>query len=329
MSTRRSFLQFSFLAACLAALPLSAAVDAGLVALIPSDATVLTGLNVDTAKSSVYGRYMLSQMTVDDAGFQKFIADTGFDPRRDLSQVVSATWGDNTAAKTVVVGRGSFNPGKIANAAQADGAKLVNYKGVDIVTHAGTGMTGALAFLDATTAVMGYLDAVKAVVDRRGLTTPALPAAVVSRITALASANDGWFLSTVSPATFFTGKIDNPKVGPMLEAGLMQSVVSGSGGLKLTAIGATIGAQAVARSDKDATALADVIRFMASIVQSSQGTSPEAAQFAALLDTMQLNTQGPAMNLQLTIPESTLEKLFMGHGKATRVAELKRANGSN
>ena len=312
MPTRRSFLQLSLLTALAAATTQAASVDSGLLNLAPSDATVLTGLNVDQAKTSLYGRYMLSQMTVDDAGFQKFIADTGFDPRRDLSQIISATSGDTTSSKTVVLGRGNFNSGKIANASQAEGAKLVSYKGVDIIVHNGTDMTGAIAFPDATTALMGHLEAVKAAIDRRGQNSPALPSAVVSRIAALAAANDGWFLSTVSPATFISGKIDSPKAGPMLEAGLMQSVLSGSGGLKFTASGVIIGAQAVARSDKDAAALADVVRFFVNIVQSSRGTSREAAKFADMLDTMQLNTQGPTMSFLLSIPEATLEQLFMG-----------------
>lgn len=324
MSTRRCFLQFSILSVALAAamLPLNAGVDNRLLALVPADATVLTGLNVDSAKASVYGRYMLSQITVDDPDFQKFIADTGFDPRRDLSQVLSATSGDSTSSRTLIAGRGVFNPGKIANAAQADGAKLVNYNGVDMVVHSGTDMTGAIAFLDATTAVLGYVDSVKMAIDRRMVTTPALPAAVVTRITSLSAANDGWFLSTVSPTTFFSGKIDNPKMGPMLDAGLAQSVLSGSGGLKFSATGATIGAQAVARSDKDAQALADVVRFLVNIAQSSQGTSPEAAKFAAMLDSLQVSTQGSAMNVSLNIPEATLEQLFMGthHGAKARIA---------
>ena len=327
MSARRSFLQTTLIAAALAVsatLPRSAAVDSGLLALAPSDATVLSGVNVDSAKHSVYGRYMLSQMTVDDAGFQKFIADTGFDPRRDLSQILSATSGDSTASQTVILGRGVFNPGKIGNVAQAEGAKMLNYKGVDVVVHSGTDMTGAIAFLDATTAVMGHLDAVKKAIDRRGATNAVLPAAVVSRITTLAAANDGWFLSTVSPATFFNGKIDNPKVGGMLEAGLIQSVLSANGGLKFTATGATIAAQTVARSDKDASALADVVRFLVNIVQSSQGTSPEAAKFAGLLDTLQLSTTGATMNLSLSIPESTLEQMFMGgHAKKERIAAVR------
>ena len=69
--------------------------------------------------------------------------------------------------------------------------------------------------------------------------------------------------------------------------------------------------------------MADVVRFLVSIVQSSQGASPDAAKFAALLDSLQLNTQGATMNVSLSIPEATLEQLFMGHGKKERVAGIR------
>jgi len=325
MTTRRSFLHLTLLTALAAGVPTYAGVDSGLLALLPPDATVLSGINVDQAKMSAYGLYMLGQIQIDDAGFQKFIADTGFDPRTDLSQIMSGTSGDATSNRTVILGRGSFNAGKIANAAQADGAKLVNYKGVDMIVHGGTDMTGAFAFLDATTAVMGQVDAVKAVIDRRGQTTPALAPSVVARIVSLASVNDAWFLSTTSPATFFANKVADQKVAPMLEAGMMQSVLAGSGGLKFSANGATITAQAVARSDKDATALADVVRFFVNIVQSNRGTSPQASEFASVLDTIQVTTQGANMNVLLSIPETTLEQMFMGkHSMRTGVAGTHR-----
>jgi hypothetical protein len=171
--------------------------------------------------------------------------------------------------------------------------------------------------------MMGHLDAVKAVIDRRGQMAPGLADSVVARITALGVANDAWFLSITSPAAFFSGKIDNPKVGPILEAGMMQSVLAGSGGLKFSANGATINAQAVARSEKDATAMADVVRFFTNIVQSNRGSSAQAEQFAVVLDNMQVSTQGAYLNLLLTIPEATLEQMFMGKhtsGGAGRVA---------
>jgi hypothetical protein len=319
MLSRRSLLQFALVTGIAAAV--YGAVDPGLLALVPPDATVLAGINVDQAKMSIYGLYMLGQMNVDDAGFQKFINETGFDPRRDLRQILSATSGDATASKTVILGRGNFDASKISTASQAEGAKVSKYNGVDIIVHSGTDMTGALAFLDSTTAIMGHVDAVKAVLDRKGQTMPGLADGVVTRIKTLSVSNDAWFLSITSPAAFFSGKIDNPKVGPILEAGMMQSVVAGSGGLKFSANGATIMAQAVARSEKDASAMADVIRFFTNIVQSNRGSNAQAEQFATVLDNMQISVEGAYMNLLLTIPEATLEQMFMGkHKSANHVA---------
>jgi hypothetical protein len=100
-------------------------------------------------------------------------------------------------------------------------------------------------------------------------------------------------------------------------------VLAGSGGLKFSANGATITAQAVARSEKDASALADVVRFFTNIVQSNRASNPQTEQFATVLDNMQVSVDGAYMNLLLTIPEATLEQMFMGkHKSASHVAEV-------
>jgi hypothetical protein len=61
------------------------AADPGLLRLVMPDAKVIAGIQVDQTKNSVFGQYVLSHMQVDDASFQKFITDTGFDPRHDVS----------------------------------------------------------------------------------------------------------------------------------------------------------------------------------------------------------------------------------------------------
>ena len=47
------------------------------------DAKVVAGLQVDQAKVSPFGQYVLSHMQPDDPRFQKFVSDTGFDPRAE------------------------------------------------------------------------------------------------------------------------------------------------------------------------------------------------------------------------------------------------------
>ncbi len=63
------------------------------------DAKVIAGIQVDQTRNSLFGQYVLSHMQVDDAGFKTFIAQTGFDPRRDVSEIVIASnWESNSAA---------------------------------------------------------------------------------------------------------------------------------------------------------------------------------------------------------------------------------------
>ena len=317
--------------ACVAALAASS-VDSTLLALLPPDSTVVSSVSVAQAKNSTFGQYMLSQMQINDPGYQQFVNDTGFDARHDLTLVMSATTATAadavaTTHKALILGRGNFNIAKITSAAKAQGATIQNYKGVDLIVHAGTDLTGAIAFLDPTTAVMGDVASVQGVVDRRGRSSSTLPANFLAQVSALAAANDAWFVSTVSPTVFFNGKISNPTVGTTLDAGLAQSVLAGSGGLKFTATGAMITGQAVARSPQDASALSDVFKFLVNIAQANRGTSNQAGSFASMLDTLRISSQGSNMNLDLQIPESTLEQLFMGGSSSHRsVASSQRAS---
>jgi hypothetical protein len=306
MMNRRIFLSLS-LAAAGAASSAFAAVDSALLGLIPSDATVVSGVHVEQAKASAFGRFVLNQMQVDDQGFRKFILDTGFDPRRDLGDVMAVTLGSGDKTQVLILGRGVFNPGRIFNTAKQSGGTISNYKGVDILSHEDD---GALAFVDASVALAGNPAAVRAAIDQRG-GTKKLPEAVAKKMQELSAANDAWFYSTVSPGSFFAGKMSNENLGAAMGDGLMQSVEQASGGIKFTGADARINGEATTRSDKDATALADVFRFLAQIMQSGNNKpTGAAADAAALLSKMQITTQGKVMKLSLSIPEDVLERMF-------------------
>src|SRR5277367_1242428 len=108
----------------LAAFPVFAvAADSSLLSLMMPDAKVIAGVEVDTAKNSPFGRFLLSHFQPSDKGFEDFMAQTGFDPRRDVSEVVMASnWQSNTAgSRWLVAAKGSFDLGKITQAVQAHG----------------------------------------------------------------------------------------------------------------------------------------------------------------------------------------------------------------
>ena len=77
--------------------------------------------------------------------------------------------------------------------------------------------------------------------------------------------------------------------------------------------------EALASSDKDATSLSDVIRFLASMAQSST----EAQPIAALLQTLNVTTSGSTLKISLSVPEDQLEAVLnsakAGHVHAEHV----------
>jgi hypothetical protein len=73
-----------------------------------------------------------------------------------------------------------------------------------------------------------------------------------------------------------------------------------------------ISAEIVARSDKDAQALVDVVRFLAGLIQLNREKNATAAEVATLADTLDLKTAGNVMTMSLAIPEATLERIVDG-----------------
>jgi hypothetical protein len=264
-------------------------------------------------------------MQIEEDGFQKFIAETGFDPRRDLSEILVVTNGKTDQNHILVLGKGVFNPAKIMTMAQTQGAGVTNYNGVDLLAHPGKENT-ALAFLDASTALMGGADAVKAAIDRRKQGAP-LPSDVLARVRQLSTDNDAWFMTTGPLSDFFAGKIADPNLSGAMQGNLLQAVLQASGGIKFGQDAIRISGEALTRSEKDATALADVVRFIAGLVQLNKDGNEQAQKIASLLDTMQLTTQASTMKLSLTIPEDLMEKLFVPQDQGPRQAgKRKRAS---
>jgi hypothetical protein len=103
----------------------------------------------------------------------------------------------------------------------------------------------------------------------------------------------------------------DPNMNQAMGGNLLQSVKSASGGVKFLPTGILISGEANTRSDKDATALADVIRFIAGLVAQNKDTNPQAQKAATLLDSLQLSTDASTLKLTLTIPEALAEQLFM------------------
>jgi len=305
-----------------AAVSAMAGVDPALLNLVMPDAQVLMGIQVQQSESSPLGQYLLSQVQSSSDSFSKFVMTTGFDPRRDLTEVVAATAGNPTAANRsgIVVGRGTFQPPKITAIATLAGGTVSTYRGISLISSAQPNSTGSLAFLDATTVVMGDPASVKGVIDRK-LGSATFTGTLAQKAQDVSGTNNAWFV-TAGPSQFLSGSLGGAQAQQGVVT-LLQAILQISGGLQLGTTTVTLATEAVTRSDQDAQSIVNVLKFLVGMVQ--QNSDPRVAQGAALAQAAQVTAQGALVRITLSVPEQQLEQwLQIQTGKTKKTAGLLR-----
>lgn len=288
----------------------SAAVDPGLLDLVPSDAKVLMGVQVQQALRSSFGQFALTNVPENDA-MSQFIAATGFDFRRDLLEILIASDGVPAATatgKNVVLVRGAFQPGRIAGLAAVSGAVSTSYAGIPIVTSSG-GNPVSGAFLDADTLILGSADAIKGAIDLRaagGHNAGALAQKAVSA----SGIYDVWVITTEPLSSFSI-----PKGAP---AAALSSIREASAGITFSSAGASVTGEAVTSTGQDALAIAAMGQLLLAMAQSNK--APNAQSGAALLQNAQITADGPTIRLTLSIPEQQLEQMLASRPAARKVS---------
>ena len=289
------------------------AADPTLVNLIGPDAKVIAGADIDRVKNSPLGQFVLSQLKMSESEMDKVVEMTGFDPRRDLREVLVATRGTGKDGEPVMFLRGTFDQSRIAALVATHGGEALAYQGFSVLTGPSGGKDHPWIAFAGTGIVAGQEAAVKAALDRQRAgqkTDPALAA----RLQSVSSRYDAWVFSTVSPADLA------PKPGPatgqsndtsaMLNGTLVQGIEEIAIGFKLGAM-IEIGGEATARSDKDAQALVDVVKFLASMAASNQ---PPSAPTASILNSFQASADGRTVKFAMSVPQNDIEKLLPPSG---------------
>ena len=291
------------------------AADPRLLSLVMPDATVLAGVNVDQAKTTPFGQYVLTTLLqTQDQKLQQLATLTGFDPRRDVHELLLASTGAPGSKAGLAVARGVFDPDKIAAAAQLAGAGTESYGGVSIIED--PQKQNGFAFLDSTVVVAGDLASVKAAIDRRsgGAT---IPAALAAQVNQLSSTQDAWALTTLPPSTLKPPAALPPAAGGNLQNAL-QKIESASGGVKFGSVVVVTG-QAQAATPKDASQLADVLKLFVNMAQLQAAKHPETA---ALAQSLVVVAQGSTVRITLSLPEDQIQQLVKPQPAARKVVQM-------
>src|ERR1700733_4102411 len=195
------FLASLLVAGLASAVSAFSAVDAGLLALVPPDAQLVSGVHVSQSRVSPFGQFIISQFQTEPGELQDLVAQTGFDPGKDVTEVLMAFNGKPKEGNGLVLARGNFDPERIRTAAVAKGATVESYLGTDLIVSGGTGLRvhgGVVAFLSRALAVAGDRDSVKYAIAHANMSQPpGLNPALAAKINSISASADAWFVSFV------------------------------------------------------------------------------------------------------------------------------------
>jgi TonB family protein len=275
------------------------AADPELLSLAMPDTQVMAGVNVEQVMLSPLGQYLLAQDEKGSAGgLGNLMEQTGFDPRRDLREILVAFNGQPGSAGSVVfLVRGTFDVPKILDAGRAEHATIETYKGVSILQQSKQESVG---FPDSTLAIVGSGADVRAAIDRKTSPT-AISSALAVQVNQLSTTEDAWFVSMASFSQL------QPQAPPGGEFAFMNNVQQVSGGVKFGA-NVVVSLQAVSKTDQDAETLAALLKSLPGMAQ--MAAPKEAASAVALLQSLNVTVDGPVTKVSLSMPESQIEQII-------------------
>jgi hypothetical protein len=269
------------------------------------DAKVIAGVNVEQAKGTQFGQYVLNQIQTHDTDMQKLITLTGFDPRRDVREVLVASDGVPQSKTGLALARGNFDIAKITAAATTEGKDVVaeTYAGLTILED--TKATHGIAFLDSTTVVAGDLASVKGAIDRRSNAQP-LPAAILVKINQWSTSQDAWGISVVPPTSLAPAQATGTHSGPNAMLSSAQSVQQAYAGVKFGA-NVVFTSEAVCDTAQNASALGDLVKFMVNMAQMQGGQDPKVA---ALANSVTVTPSGTTLKVTASLPQDVFTQML-------------------
>jgi hypothetical protein len=284
------------------------AADPILLNLVMPDATVIAGVNVQQAEGTQFGLLILNQMQTQNGQMEKLVTLTGFDPRKDVRELLVASNGGPQAKVGLALARGTFDIGMITAAATLAGVATETYNGVTILEDPKQKEAG-IAFLDSTTVIAGDVASVKGAIDRQKLAQP-LPAALLVKINQWSTSQDAWALTTVPPTSFVPAGATT-KPDPMQTVG--KNVLAAAGGVKFGAQVVFTG-QATCDTAQNATTLGDMVKLLINIAQMQQKNPDPAA--TALIKSVTVAASGTLLNISASLPEDVFQQMLQPAAKA-------------
>lgn len=296
--------------------------DFSSLALLPAQSTALFGVDVDSLRlTPIYAKWNQQQGQQRDKHYDEFVAQTGFDPLRDVEAVTGAAWKDGDQARGLVVVTARYNRGALAAyLKQQEEVATQIYQGVELFGSneqpAGKDQ-GAIALLDDRTIIAGDSAAVRQAIDRRANPGQSVLAnqTLLSHVSQIGAENQIWAV-TDAPGSLVPGPIPNlPNAGQANIARILSGLQASAFGISAAA-DLRLRAEAACATEADARALAEAGRGLLAIARLMVPASqqPQALQ---VLSSFQIEQSGNQVKVTAQIPAEVLDQLAQ-HPQALR-----------
>jgi len=241
-------------------------VDSTLQNLVPADAVFVMGANIEAIRATTV--YQKHSAILNIPRFSEFATETGLDPRKDLSQVISASNGKSG----VLLARGKFNVADLEDRLRKRGSQQTAYKNFKLFGDE----KSAIVFLDSTTAIGGSAAVVKSIIDQRDQPKHGMPPALADRIRAIPGNSQIWagLIGGVEGLNLPIGR--GSVLGNVLRSIL--SINSATLGIDMSN-GLDLQVEAICKTEDDAKHIHDLLKFAVGVGRlSTPDNHPELLQ---------------------------------------------------
>ena len=182
----------------------SVAVDAALLTRVPGDTIALGAMRVKALRGTAAWKKLLEQPGV-NARLDKMAAETSFDPRKDLWEILWSTDGK----ETLVYARGEFAPMGLEPKIEREGIQRMNYRGSMLLGNE----ENAVWFVNSSTGIFGHTAKLRAMIDGRDGGAVGPGADLRSRIDKFPPQSHFWMVANAAAMPNLPGAGDGAKGG--------------------------------------------------------------------------------------------------------------------
>jgi hypothetical protein len=288
-------MRFVLLAAALALIgcahqPDGPKIDSSIDTLVPSDTVLMAGTRLEALlKTPVYQRNFAGLKI---SQIDEFASRTGLDPRKDLWELLFVSNG----RRSVVLGRGKFGDEMMEPKLEKEGGQRFGYKGFTLIGND----RGAVLLLNPTTAAVGEVPALEALIDQRA-TSHGPPPTMTALLKQIPADAQFW-------GAYAGGPIHLPLDGNLANVNkLLASVRTGTIYFDLRA-GISGVAEAACADEPGAQQVEGALKALIGIGRLS--VPKNQPELAKVYDTIRVTQESARVKLYIDVPEVMADKFL-------------------